>query len=119
AMGRTVALVAGQQLVATRDKTPKLMRVDLPVATAWETGRLVLSDEPLWEAVARVCIIAFTKSPFIVRQLVDHFEGRRPEQVRKIRCIVVVHAIARHIARADAVDRPVSSRRRVAVAGAG
>lgn len=51
---KPVALAAGQQLVAARDVAPAVKKADLPIATAWEAGRLILNNETLAEAVERV-----------------------------------------------------------------
>ncbi len=51
---KPVSLIAGQQLVAARDVKPLITLASLPVATAWESGRLILNNEPLDEAVERV-----------------------------------------------------------------
>jgi transmembrane sensor len=51
---RITALTAGQEMIASRDTRPLIEAADLPVATAWESGRLIFNDEPLDEAVARV-----------------------------------------------------------------
>jgi len=47
-------LVAGQQLVLRPASHPVIRSADLPVATAWENGRLIFNNEPLSEAVERV-----------------------------------------------------------------
>ena len=36
------------------DAKPVIRPADLPVATAWESGRLVFNNEPLGEAVERI-----------------------------------------------------------------
>jgi len=61
---KPVALTAGQELVASVDTKPKIMPASLPVATAWETGRLILNNEPLGEAVER--INRYTDKPLLV-----------------------------------------------------
>lgn len=57
-------LVAGQELVASADTKPRITPASLPVATAWETGRLILNNEPLGEAVER--INRYTDKPLLV-----------------------------------------------------
>jgi transmembrane sensor len=49
-----VTLTAGEQMVASTDVKPTVAAVNIPSATAWETGRLVFQDESLSEAVAQV-----------------------------------------------------------------
>jgi len=61
---KPVALAAGQELVANADTKPSIMPASLPVATAWETGRLVLNNETLGEAVER--INRYTDKPLLV-----------------------------------------------------
>jgi transmembrane sensor len=51
---KPVTMTAGQQLVASVQARPIISPTSLPVATAWEAGRLILNDEPLGEAVERV-----------------------------------------------------------------
>jgi transmembrane sensor len=48
------ALIAGQELVVKADARPEIRTADLPIASAWESGRLVFNNEPLGEAVERV-----------------------------------------------------------------
>ncbi len=59
-----VSLVAGEQLVATRDAKPVVSDANLDAATAWEAGHLVFRGEPLGEAVARVN--RYTDHPILV-----------------------------------------------------
>ena len=59
-----VSLVAGEQLVATRDARPVVSDANLDAATAWEAGHLVFRGEPLSEAVERVN--RYTDHPIIV-----------------------------------------------------
>jgi transmembrane sensor len=61
---KPVALAAGQELVASVDMKPAIVPTSLPVATAWESGRLILDNEPLAEAVERVN--RYTDKPLIV-----------------------------------------------------
>ena len=61
---KPMALVAGQQLVASLNAKPAIVPASLPIATAWETGRLILNNEPLGEAVERVN--RYTDKPLIV-----------------------------------------------------
>jgi len=49
-----VKLSAGQQLVASTTNAPAITPANLQAATAWESGRLEIYDEPLNEVVARV-----------------------------------------------------------------
>src|SRR5258708_35461920 len=49
----SVSLKAGEQFVVSRNARPAPVPADLQVAMAWETGRLVVLDEPLGGAVAR------------------------------------------------------------------
>jgi transmembrane sensor len=49
-----VYLKAGQELVATADKSVAIKPANLRVASAWENGRLVFNGEMLREAIARV-----------------------------------------------------------------
>ncbi len=51
---KPVALNAGQQLVSVADLKPVVVPVNLPVATAWESGHLIFNDVPLSEAVEEV-----------------------------------------------------------------
>lgn len=51
---KTTPLIAGQELILKTDSRPVIRMADLPVATAWEAGRLVFDNEPLGEAVERV-----------------------------------------------------------------
>ncbi len=60
----SIALAAGQELVANRDAPPLIKVADMPVVTAWETGRLIFNNEPLDEAVAR--INRYTDKPLTV-----------------------------------------------------
>lgn len=59
-----VSLAAGQEMVASFDKTPIVAQANLQTATAWEAGHLVFKDETLAEAVARVN--RYTERPVIV-----------------------------------------------------
>lgn len=61
---KPVTMTAGQQLVASVAARPVISPASLPVATAWETGRLILNDEPLGEAVER--INRYTDKPLAV-----------------------------------------------------
>lgn len=45
---------AGEQLVLAPRRAPRLVQVDLARATAWESGQLVFSDEPLAAVAQRV-----------------------------------------------------------------
>jgi transmembrane sensor len=49
-----ISLKAGEELVLGRNLRPSIVRTDLQVARAWESGRLLFRDEPLGDAVARV-----------------------------------------------------------------
>lgn len=51
---KLTSLIAGQELIVKANALPVIRVANLPVATAWETGRLVFNNEPLGEAVARV-----------------------------------------------------------------
>jgi transmembrane sensor len=61
---KPVTMTAGQQLVASVEAKPVITPASLPVATAWESGRLILNDEPLGEAVERMN--RYTDKPLIV-----------------------------------------------------
>ena len=61
---KPLALHSGQVLVAVADAKPSIKPADLPVATAWEAGRLILNNEPLGEAVERVN--RYTDKPLLV-----------------------------------------------------
>jgi transmembrane sensor len=61
---KALTLHSGQLLVASGDAKPSIRPADLPVATAWETGRLILNNEPLGEAVERVN--RYTDKPLLV-----------------------------------------------------
>ncbi len=50
----TTALFAGQELIARRGEPLLIKIADLPATSAWETGRLVFTNEPLDVAVERV-----------------------------------------------------------------
>jgi transmembrane sensor len=65
-----VALKAGEELIASIYVKPKIVAANLPVATAWEAGRLILNDEPLGEAVER--INRYTDKPLLVDPAVAH-----------------------------------------------
>lgn len=60
----TFTLSAGQELVAARGTAPVVAVTSLPVATAWESGRLILDNVPLGEAVQRVN--RYTNEPLTV-----------------------------------------------------
>ena len=49
-----VAMQAGQQYIAVPDSPPQLADVSLDHETAWESGRIVVDNEPLGEVVDRV-----------------------------------------------------------------
>ncbi len=51
---KPTSLIAGQELVMKENARPVIRPADLPVVTAWETGRLVFNNEPLCEAVERI-----------------------------------------------------------------
>ncbi len=51
---KPTSLIAGQELVMKENARPVIRPADLPVVTAWETGRLVFNNEPLCEAIERV-----------------------------------------------------------------
>jgi transmembrane sensor len=51
---RAVSMQAGQQYVASADAAPQLTVVSMESATAWESGRIVVDDEPLGDVVQRV-----------------------------------------------------------------
>lgn len=51
---RSTALNAGEQLVLAPRRAPVVAPVDLDRATAWESGQLVFSDEPLATVAQRV-----------------------------------------------------------------
>ncbi len=61
---KPVSLVAGQELVTTATTRPAILVANLPAATAWESGRLMLNNEPLAEAVER--INRYTDKPILV-----------------------------------------------------
>jgi len=61
---KPITLLAGQELVAAHNVVPAIKPINLQVATAWETGRLVLNNEPLCEAVERVN--RYTENPLEV-----------------------------------------------------
>ncbi|MEI9988970.1 MAG: FecR domain-containing protein [Rhizomicrobium sp.] len=61
---RPIALAAGQELVVAHNAKPMIAPASLPVATAWESGRLILDNEPLGEAVERMN--RYTNKPLIV-----------------------------------------------------
>jgi transmembrane sensor len=54
ARSKPMMLNAGQELIAIADVKPTVIAANMPVATAWESGRLIFNDEPLVEAVERV-----------------------------------------------------------------
>lgn len=49
-----IELRAGNQLVVTSTAPPSIRSVDLSLASAWESGRLVFENEPLSSVAARV-----------------------------------------------------------------
>jgi transmembrane sensor len=49
-----IELVAGEQLAFRSKASPSVRRVDVKLATAWESGRLVFENEPLSAVAARV-----------------------------------------------------------------
>jgi transmembrane sensor len=61
---KPVSLIAGQELIASASAKPAIQAANLPAATAWESGRLMLNNEPLSEAVAR--INRYTDKPILV-----------------------------------------------------
>ena len=61
---KPLALNSGQQLVVADNAKPVIKPADLPVVTAWESGRLILNNEPLGEAVERVN--RYTDKPLLV-----------------------------------------------------
>jgi transmembrane sensor len=63
-VSRSLAMSAGQELVAVKDSPPFIAPANLPVATAWESGQLVFNNEPLGQAVERVN--RYTDKPLLV-----------------------------------------------------
>jgi transmembrane sensor len=60
----SVQLRAGQQLVVLPQKPPEIEVADIQRVTAWTSGQLIFSDEPLFEVVARVS--HYSKAPIII-----------------------------------------------------
>ena len=51
---QAVSMQAGQQYVAAPDANPQVTAISIERATAWESGRIVVDNEPLYEVVERV-----------------------------------------------------------------
>jgi transmembrane sensor len=51
---RSVELTAGEQLSASSEGLPDVRPANIPRATAWINGRLIIDDEPLSQVVAQV-----------------------------------------------------------------
>ena len=51
---QVVSMQAGQQYVARSNAAPQLAMVNLESATAWESGRIVVDNQPLVEVVGQI-----------------------------------------------------------------
>jgi transmembrane sensor len=51
---QAVSMQAGQQYVAAPDAVPQVTDISIERATAWESGRIVVDNEPLYEVVERI-----------------------------------------------------------------
>lgn len=61
----SVELHAGQQLAVTGAKPPEVLAVSTDKATAWETGQIIVDDEPLADVAERVS--RYADHPVVVR----------------------------------------------------
>jgi transmembrane sensor len=53
-MAKPLVMTVGQQLTVGQDSVPKIETASAPSISAWESGRIILNDEPLADAVARI-----------------------------------------------------------------
>ena len=54
AVPASLPLAAGEMMIASRGRKPAVMAANLHAATAWQNGMLILNDETLGDAVARI-----------------------------------------------------------------